>query len=70
MVAADVTFVPNKDNGGIAVDQLIKSINNQTKLLVVLTPNNPTGLMLSEEEIYTVCHETRFMADSINFFFR
>ena len=58
VVAADVTFVPNKYNGGIAVDQLIKSINNQTKLLVVLTPNNPTGLMLSEEEIYMVCHDT------------
>ena len=57
-VAADVTFVPNNGDGSIDVDGMIKLIGNNTKLSVVLTPNNPTGLMLTEDEIRKICDET------------
>ena len=58
VVAAEVTSVPNNEDGSIDVNGMIKSIGNNTKLSVVLTPNNPTGLMLSEDEIRIICDET------------
>jgi histidinol-phosphate aminotransferase len=57
-VAATVTSVPNKKDGAIDVGGMIKAVGNNSKLLIVLTPNNPTGLMLSKAEIHTICHET------------
>ena len=58
VVAADVTSVPNKIDGAIDVDGMIEAVGNNTKLAIILTPNNPTGLMLSENEISRICEKT------------
>ena len=55
---ADVTRVPNKPNGAIDVDGMISAIGNRTRLSIVLTPNNPTGLMLDADEIRKICQKT------------
>ena len=58
IVDADVTSVPNKEDGAIDVDRMIEAVGNNTKLVIVLTPNNPTGLMLSEDEIHKISKQT------------
>ncbi len=49
--AADVTAVPNLPDGAIDVDGLLAAVGNNTKMVLALSPNNPTGLMLTEEQI-------------------
>jgi histidinol-phosphate aminotransferase len=55
---ADVTMVPNLGDGHIDIDGLMNAIGNNTRLAVLLTPNNPTGLMLDADQIRRVCDET------------
>ena len=54
-VDGDVTAVPNHEDGAIDVDGLLAAIGNNTKIVIVLTPNNPTGLMLSEGDVRRLC---------------
>jgi histidinol-phosphate aminotransferase len=58
IVDASVTSVPNKVDGGIDVEALTNAIGNDTRLLICVTPNNPTGMMLSEDEIRHVSENT------------
>ena len=51
VVAAEVCAVANQSDGGIDVDGLLAALTDRTRLVVVLTPNNPTGMMLSEAEL-------------------
>lgn len=44
------TLVPLK-NYGIDLDETINAISNKTKLIWISNPHNPTGTLLSEEEI-------------------
>ena len=55
---ADATLVPNKTDGGIDVERLTAAIGNNTRMAVVITPNNPTGMMLSEAELLHVIRNT------------
>lgn len=55
---ADTTLVPNRADGGIDVDGMLGAIGNRTKMAVVITPNNPTGMMLSEAELLRVVRNT------------
>ena len=55
---ADVTIVPNHADATIDVGGMISAIGNNTRLAVVITPNNPTGLMLGEDDIHRVCADT------------
>ena len=58
VVDADHISVPNKPDGAIDVDALLSGVGNDTRLMVVLTPNNPTGIMLSSEELQRLAVET------------
>ncbi len=58
IVDADVTAVPNKKDGAIDIEGLTNAIGNDTRLVICVTPNNPTGMMLSEEEIRYVSENT------------
>ena len=58
VVAADHISVPNKPDGAIDVDGLLARVGNDTRLLVVLTPNNPTGIMLSHADLERLSNET------------
>jgi histidinol-phosphate aminotransferase len=53
-VAADVAYAENKPDGGIDVDRLVGAIGNNTRIVVCVTPNNPTGLALTAEELARV----------------
>ena len=55
---ANVISVPNKSDGAINVKAMIDAIGNDTRLLICVTPNNPTGLMLTESEIRHVSENT------------
>jgi len=55
---ADATMVPNLPDAHIDVDGLLSAVRNKTRLAVVLTPNNPTGLMLDADQIRKVCAQT------------
>jgi histidinol-phosphate aminotransferase len=57
-VAAEVIEVGNFDDGAIDVEGLISAIGNQTRLVIVLTPNNPTGMMLDRRSIERVVSGT------------
>ncbi|MEE2745862.1 MAG: aminotransferase class I/II-fold pyridoxal phosphate-dependent enzyme, partial [Pseudomonadota bacterium] len=46
------------EDGSIDSNGMISAIKPATKLSIVLTPNNPTGLMLTEEEIDKICQNT------------
>jgi histidinol-phosphate aminotransferase len=50
-VDANCRLVPNTASGAIDVDALVGAIGNATRLAIVLTPNNPTGMMLSATEL-------------------
>ena len=58
IVDADVTSVPNKPNGAIDIEAMTDAIGNDTRLLICVTPNNPTGMMLTEKEIRYISENT------------
>ena len=58
IVDADVRAVPNREDGGIDAAGLIAAIGNRTRLVVCVTPNNPTGLMLSADQLQLLAAET------------
>ena len=41
-----------------SIDTLTNGIRNDTRLLICVTPNNPTGMMLNEEKIRHVSENT------------
>jgi histidinol-phosphate aminotransferase len=58
IIDADVTSVPNREDGAIDVKAMTNAISNNTRLLICVTPNNPTGLMLTEKEIRYISDNT------------
>jgi len=58
IVDANVTSVPNNADGGINAKALTSSIGNDTRLVICVTPNNPTGMMLTEDEIRHISENT------------
>ena len=58
IVDAQVSYVPNKPDGAIDVSAITNAIGNDTRLVVCVTPNNPTGLMLKENEIQHISENT------------
>ncbi len=55
---ADATLVPNRADGGVDAKKLTAAIGNNTKLVIVISPNNPTGMMLNEDELRHVIRNT------------
>ena len=58
VVAAQHRAVDNLPDGRIDVDGLLGAIGNNTRLLVTLTPNNPTGLMMTQGEVEHLANAT------------
>jgi histidinol-phosphate aminotransferase len=58
IVDANVTAVPNKSGGAIDIEAMVAAVGNDTRLLICVTPNNPTGMMLTEEEIRYISENT------------
>lgn len=55
---ADVCYVPNLPDGGIDAAGLVSAVGNRTRLVICVTPNNPTGMMLTADELRTVVEGT------------
>ena len=54
----------------LTVDLLERALTNKTKLLILNSPSNPTGLTYSKEELYEICqwaldHQVFIIADEI-----
>lgn len=47
---AQVVMVPRKDDWSIDLEEMTKAIDDQTRLVFLASPNNPTGNLLSEHE--------------------
>ncbi len=58
IVDADVRHVANRPDGGLDVAALIEAVDETTKMLVCVTPNNPTGMALTAEEIADIVERT------------
>ena len=57
-VDADLVAVPNRANGAIDVDGMLDALGNNTRLMLVVTPNNPTGMMLDEPTLHRLARDT------------
>ena len=51
IVGADVIQVPMREDMTIDLEGILASINNDTRIVYICNPNNPTGTYLSEREI-------------------
>lgn len=53
LTEATLVFVPYKDSErwSVNLDALRKSITNKTRVIILTNPNNPTGTVLSEEDV-------------------
>ena len=40
-------------------DEMLKQINEETKMIVLVNPNNPTGTAISEEDIIQIIEKAR-----------
>ena len=58
IVDADVRHVANRPDGGLDVKALIEAVDETTKMLVCVTPNNPTGMALDAEQIAEIVERT------------
>ena len=58
IVDADVRHVDNKPDGGLDVAALAEAVDETTKMLVCVTPNNPTGMALDAGEIAEIVERT------------
>ncbi|HHT51005.1 MAG TPA: histidinol-phosphate transaminase [Eubacteriaceae bacterium] len=51
MMGGVPVIVPMKDGFVFDLDEMLKRINENTKLIWICNPNNPTGTMLSEDQV-------------------
>ena len=49
---AETTFTRLNTDGTINVEEVKQAINDKTKLVFCVTPNNPTGLVLPEDDLH------------------
>ena len=70
---AETTFTRLNSDGTINVEGVKQAINDQTKLVFCVTPNNPTGLVLPEDDlnqlITQIPNDVLFVVDEAYFEF-
>lgn len=51
-------FIKTSDDNNFKVtrNDIERNITNETKLLIMNSPSNPTGTVYTEEELYEICH--------------
>ncbi|PID77890.1 MAG: aspartate aminotransferase [Deltaproteobacteria bacterium] len=50
----ELVTIPSKDNFRLDFDELEKSIDNQTRAFLINSPNNPSGVIYSREELLKI----------------
>ena len=58
-LGCEVRFVKMNDDFNISFDNIIKSVNKNTKMIFLCNPNNPTGLTVKPEEIIALAKEVK-----------
>lgn len=58
---AHVLEVPRKENYEVDVDAVLAALTPQTKLIVLTSPNNPTGNPINEQDILTLLDTGRIV---------
>ena len=46
-------------NGNISIDNIIKSVDNDTKMVYLCNPNNPTGMLINVEDINYIANNVK-----------
>lgn len=54
LMGAKVVAVPLDDNYQFNIDTILSKVTNQTKLVYICSPNNPTGTYLSKVQAYVL----------------
>ncbi|MDY6965719.1 MAG: histidinol-phosphate transaminase, partial [Halobacteriota archaeon] len=54
-------FFSRKDDFSVSVDDLIDSVTKRTKLIFLCSPNNPSGNVMSEEEVRKIVESVNCM---------
>ena len=52
----DVPYIPTDDGFQIDMDAVRSAVSEKTKMLIINSPSNPTGAVLSKETITELCH--------------
>jgi histidinol-phosphate aminotransferase len=55
---AEATLVPSGADGRVDVDAVLRAIGNNTRMVICVTPSNPTGLALTEPELRRMVEQT------------
>jgi len=53
---ADVTEVENLTDGNVDIDGILNAINKNTKIVFLITPNNPTGCLVDQAGLEKIIH--------------
>jgi len=52
---AKFTFIPPKEDFQIDTDNFARTLSSNTKAVIINSPNNPSGVVYSEQSIITLC---------------
>jgi len=59
VVGVKKTLVPLNPDLSFPINDILEKINERTKMVVVVTPNNPTGTVVSREDILKVLNKAK-----------
>ena len=59
MHGANVVNVPLSPDFELMPEQVIAAVNDRTKLVIICSPNNPTGNLFAQEAIESICSHAR-----------
>ena len=59
IIGVKKTLVPLNPDLSFPIDEILEKITDQTKMVVIVTPNNPTGTIVSREDILKILNKAR-----------
>jgi aspartate aminotransferase len=70
MLGGDATFLPVNRDGSLDVDAYREAISEETALVLLNTPNNPTGAVYDHDAVREICelcedHDALLLADEV-----
>lgn len=58
-LGCEVRFAKSSEDFSISFDNILKSVNKNTKMIFLCNPNNPTGLTVNPEEIINLAKQVK-----------
>ncbi len=59
IAGARIVEIPYNNDLSFPIDEMLKNIGEETKLVVVVNPNNPTGTAISEEDLIRIVQKAK-----------